>query len=91
MPIRAGWDGAGHDERRISVLVVPNNLGPWRHPNGTALGEQVTMRRVVVVGCSGAGKSTLATRIADVLGAPHIELDALHWGPDWTPVDPPDY
>jgi len=44
------------------------------------------MRRVVVVGCSGAGKSTLATRIADVLGAPHIELDALHWGPDWTPA-----
>ena len=44
------------------------------------------MRRVVVVGCSGAGKSTLAKRIADVLGAPHIELDALHWGPDWTPA-----
>ncbi len=37
-----------------------------------------------MVGCSGAGKSTAARRIAGVLGAPYVELDALHWGPDWT-------
>src|SRR5579883_1503505 len=43
-------------------------------------------RRVVVVGTTGAGKSTLALRLARRLRCPHIELDALHWGPDWTPV-----
>jgi len=43
----------------------------------------------MVVGTSCSGKTTLARRVADALGAPHVELDALHWGPDWTerPVD----
>ncbi|MGN0101739.1 MAG: AAA family ATPase [Dietzia sp.] len=41
-------------------------------------------RRVLVVGSSGSGKTTTAKRIADTCGIPHIELDALHWGPDWT-------
>jgi adenylate kinase family enzyme len=26
----------------------------------------------------------VARRLGDVLGVPHVELDALHWGPDWT-------
>jgi adenylate kinase family enzyme len=42
------------------------------------------VQRVSVVGCSGSGKSTLARRLSGVLGVPHIELDALHWGPDWS-------
>ena len=41
-------------------------------------------RRVVVVGTSGSGKTTMARRLAERLGVPHIELDALHWGPNWT-------
>ncbi|GAA1476810.1 hypothetical protein GCM10009623_12560 [Nocardioides aestuarii] len=40
-------------------------------------------RRVLVNGCSGSGKTTLAARIADVLGVPHTEIDALHHGPGW--------
>jgi adenylate kinase family enzyme len=42
------------------------------------------MDRIMVVGTSCAGKTTLARQIADALGVPHIELDALHWGPGWT-------
>lgn len=41
-------------------------------------------RRVVVAGTSGSGKTSLATRIAEVLGVPHVEVDALHHGPGWT-------
>jgi adenylate kinase family enzyme len=45
------------------------------------------LRRVVVVGTSCAGKSTFSRRLADVIAAPHVELDLLHWGPNWTPRD----
>ncbi|MBI3902449.1 MAG: hypothetical protein HY306_05825 [Nitrosomonadales bacterium] len=41
--------------------------------------------RIVVVGTSCAGKSVFARKIADLLGHPHIELDELFWGPNWTP------
>jgi adenylate kinase family enzyme len=44
------------------------------------------MLRIAVIGTTGSGKTTLASRIADRAGVPHVELDALHWGPDWTPV-----
>lgn len=41
--------------------------------------------RIVVVGTSGSGKSTFARRLAERVGSRDVELDALHWGPDWTP------
>jgi adenylate kinase family enzyme len=40
---------------------------------------------VLVAGTSGAGKTTLARRVAEVLGIPHVEIDALYHGPAWTP------
>jgi len=48
--------------------------------------SDTTWDRIAIVGCSGAGKTTLARRLAEATGAPHIELDELHFGPDWTPV-----
>jgi adenylate kinase family enzyme len=45
-----------------------------------------TPQRVAVVGTSGSGKTTMAQRLAERLGVPHVELDALHWGPEWTPA-----
>jgi len=44
----------------------------------------VTLQRILVVGTTGSGKTTLAGQIAERLGYPHIEQDALNWGPDWT-------
>ena len=39
--------------------------------------------RVVVVGTSGAGKTAMAKRIASALDLRCIELDRLHWEPNW--------
>jgi adenylate kinase family enzyme len=39
--------------------------------------------RISVVGGSCSGKTTLSRRLAEGLGVPHIELDALHHGPNW--------
>lgn len=43
-------------------------------------------RRIVIIGTTCAGKTTLARALGEKMGVPHVELDALHWGPDWTPV-----
>jgi adenylate kinase family enzyme len=43
-------------------------------------------RRIAVVGTTGSGKTTLARRISQQLDIPHVELDALYWGPHWTPT-----
>ena len=47
------------------------------------------MDRVVVVGTSCSGKTTLARQLARELGAPHVELDGIHWMSGWRerPVD----
>ena len=39
--------------------------------------------RFSVVGTIGSGKTTLAKRISEKLDIPHVELDSLHWGPNW--------
>jgi len=44
------------------------------------------MQRIAVVGTGGSGKTTLATRLGETLGVLHVELDELHWGPDWAPA-----
>jgi adenylate kinase family enzyme len=41
-------------------------------------------RRICVVGTTGSGKSMLASKLARRLQLPYVELDALHWGPNWT-------
>lgn len=40
--------------------------------------------KINVVGTSASGKSTFGKALADVLGVPFIEMDALFWRPNWT-------
>jgi adenylate kinase family enzyme len=40
-------------------------------------------RRINVIGTTGSGKTTVARAIAERLGIPHIEMDALFWKPNW--------
>src|SRR5437867_8688136 len=61
---------------RVNCLSCAPSSVPTRPP-----------QRIVVVGKSGSGKTTLAREIARRLALPHVELDAVHWGPGWT--EPP--
>ncbi len=40
-------------------------------------------KRIVVVGTTSSGKSTLARLLVDQFALDFIELDALHWEPNW--------
>jgi len=42
------------------------------------------MERISVVGTTGSGKTTLAQQVSQRLNIPHVELDALHWNPNWS-------
>ncbi|MBD2447143.1 adenylate kinase [Nostoc sp. FACHB-152] len=44
------------------------------------------MQRISVVGTTGSGKTTLARQISQRLAIPHVELDYLHWEPNWVEV-----
>lgn len=49
------------------------------------------MKRIAIIGCGGAGKSVLARQIGEVLGMDVHHLDALNWGPAWTPTPPDEW
>jgi adenylate kinase family enzyme len=42
------------------------------------------MRRIHIVGTSGAGKTIFAASLTQRLMVPHVEIDALAWGPNWS-------
>ena len=44
------------------------------------------MQRISIIGTSGSGKTTLAREISQRLAIPHVELDKLHWEPNWVEV-----
>jgi adenylate kinase family enzyme len=50
---------------------------------------RAAFERVSVVGTSCSGKTTLAARLARALGSTYVELDALHWEPNWVEAPTP--
>jgi len=45
--------------------------------------------RLLILGRTGSGKTTLGRELAAALGVPHVELDALYFGPDLSTVSIP--
>jgi adenylate kinase family enzyme len=44
--------------------------------------------RIAITGPSGSGKTTLARELARTAGLKHVEIDALHHGPNWESCGP---
>jgi hypothetical protein len=40
--------------------------------------------RILILGRTGSGKTTLARELAAALGVPHVELDSLYFGPNFS-------
>lgn len=51
-----------------------------RDPADTLRGCQ----RILILGRTGSGKTTLAQELAAAIGVPHVELDALYFGPNFS-------
>jgi energy-coupling factor transporter ATP-binding protein EcfA2 len=51
-----------------------------RDPSHTLRGCQ----RILILGRTGSGKTTLARELAAAIGVPHVELDALYFGPGFS-------
>jgi len=43
-------------------------------------------QRILILGRTGSGKTTLARELAKALGVPHVELDSLFFGPNFSTV-----
>jgi adenylate kinase family enzyme len=50
----------------------------------SALRTSRTVQRICIIGSTGSGKTSLARAVAACLAMPRVELDALHWDPNWT-------
>ena len=44
--------------------------------------------KIAITGPSGSGKTTLAVELAERYGLRHVEIDALHHGPNWESCGP---
>src|SRR3954463_10743832 len=45
-------------------------------------------QRILILGRTGSGKTTLARELAAARGVPHVELDSLYFGPDFSTAAP---
>jgi energy-coupling factor transporter ATP-binding protein EcfA2 len=69
-----------HDDHVRSTIAPAQ-----RDPASTLRGCQ----RILVLGRTGSGKTTLARELAAAVGVPHVELDSLYFGPNFSTVPLP--
>ena len=65
---------------RAAADYSTTNQQQQRDPLNTLKGCE----RILILGRTGSGKTTLARQLSVALGVPHVELDSLYFGPDFS-------
>lgn len=63
--------------------------GTWARPGRDPAVSLDGCERILILGRTGSGKTTLARELAAAIGVPHVELDALYFGPGFSTVPLP--
>lgn len=80
-----GVELSARDGETVGAHRLPDQSAtkrPQRHPTNTL----VACERILVLGRTGSGKTTLARELAAALQVPHVELDSLYFGPEFSTV-----
>ena len=84
-------------ETGTAQAVTQGGVAPDQHQGETSRPEIKSVQRnpaislagcdrIVIIGRTGSGKTTLARELAAALNVPHVELDSLYFGPQFSTV-----
>ena len=73
--------GDGATTEPLEAIQSPTHRDPSRTLRGC--------QRILILGRTGSGKTTLARELAAAVDVPHVELDALYFGPGFSTVPLP--
>lgn len=73
-------------EKNVTKDVGANTEPGFRRAPAISLAG---CNRILIIGRTGSGKTTLARELATTIGVPHVELDALYFGPNFSTIPLP--
>jgi energy-coupling factor transporter ATP-binding protein EcfA2 len=74
----------GQGETAVASRASADASGTSQQRQRDPLTSLTGCERILVLGRTGSGKTTLARELAAALDVPHVELDSLYFGPDFS-------
>jgi energy-coupling factor transporter ATP-binding protein EcfA2 len=71
-------------ETTVATRASADHSGANDQQQRNPLNALTGCERILILGRTGSGKTTLARELAAATGVPHIELDSLYFGPDFS-------